>query len=196
VGAAVYGNAGAYGHSISECVMRVRFYDGVTVRNFDNDECQFHYRESIFKRHKEWIIFSTELLLSPADPAELRRISDDIVKIRNEKFPVTMKCAGSIFKILLLRDLPESVAAAIPSSVVREGKIPASRFLEQVGAKGMQRGYIHVASYHANLIYHAGAGTATDLCALIQELKERVRGRFGIELEEEVQYVGQLYRGF
>jgi UDP-N-acetylmuramate dehydrogenase len=47
-----------------------------------------------------------------------------------------------------------------------------------------------VADYHANLIYNAGAGTAADLCALIQELKDRVRARFGLELEEEVQYVG------
>jgi len=59
-----------------------------------------------------------------------------------------------------------------------------------VGAKGMRRGDIHVATYHANLIYNAGEGTAADLCALIQELKQRVRARFGIELEEEVQYVG------
>jgi UDP-N-acetylmuramate dehydrogenase len=47
-----------------------------------------------------------------------------------------------------------------------------------------------VAAYHANLIYNGGAGTAADLCALIQELKGRVTRRFGIDLEEEVQYVG------
>ena len=58
VGAAVYGNAGAYGHSISERVVGVRFYDGRAVRVFDNAECQFQYRETIFKRHKEWIVFS------------------------------------------------------------------------------------------------------------------------------------------
>src|SRR5436190_8596644 len=63
VGAAVYGNAGAYGHSISERVVRVQFFDGACVQVFDNQQCEFHYRESIFKRHKEWIIFSTQLLL-------------------------------------------------------------------------------------------------------------------------------------
>ena len=73
VGAAVYGNAGAYGHSISERVVRVRFFDGACVRVFDNAECEFRYRESIFKRHKEWIIFSTQLLLEPADAAALRQ---------------------------------------------------------------------------------------------------------------------------
>src|SRR5690349_8269576 len=190
VGAAVYGNAGAYGHSIAERVLHVRFYDGESVRVYDNAQCEFHYRESVFKRHKEWIIFSTELLLEPADGAILRKAADEILSVRNAKFPVTMKCAGSIFKNLLWKDLPPAVAEEVPASSVREGKVPAAWFLEQVGAKGMRQGDIHVADYHANLIYNAGDGTAADLCALICELKRRVRERFGIDLEEEVQYVG------
>ncbi len=190
VGAAVYGNAGAYGHSLSERVVNVRLYNGREIRVFTNEECRFHYRESIFKRHKDWIIFSTELLLEPADAARLRETAAGILKVRNEKFPVTMRCAGSIFKNLLLADLPPAVAAEVPASVVREGKVPAAWFLEQVGAKGCRHGDIHVAGYHANLIYNAGAGTASDLCALIQDLKARVRARFGLDLEEEVQYVG------
>ncbi len=190
VGAAIYGNAGAYGHSISECVLKVRFYDGREVRVYENAECEFHYRESIFKRNKEWIIFSTELQFEAAGSAGLRQEADEILKVRNAKFPVTMKCAGSIFKNLLWKDLPAPAAAEVPPSAVREGKVAAAWFLERAGAKGLQRGDIHVADYHANLIYNAGAGTAADLCAMIDELKRRVRDRFGIELEEEVQYVG------
>ena len=53
-----------------------------------------------------------------------------------------MKCAGSIFKNFLLADLP----VPVPESIVREGKVPAAYFLEQVGAKGMIRGDIHVAT--------------------------------------------------
>jgi len=190
VGAAVYGNAGAYGHSISERVHSVRFYDGRDVRVADRDACEFQYRESVFKRHKDWIIFSTELVMENADAAELRKISGDIVNVRNEKFPVTMKCAGSIFKNLLLADLSDSVAAVVPARVIREGKVPAAYFLEEVGAKGMTRGDIHVATYHANLIYNGGAGTAVDLRAVIDELKARVQEKFLLTLEEEVQYVG------
>ena len=190
VGAAIYGNAGAYGHAIAECIREVRFFDGERVRLFDRAQCEFHYRESIFKRHKDWIIFSSELRLAPACGAVLRETADQILKVRNEKFPVTMKCAGSIFKNLLLAELPAPVAAQIPAPVIREGKVPAAYFLEQVGAKGISRGDIHVATYHANLIFNAGRGTAADLCALICELKDRVSARFGIALEEEVQYVG------
>jgi UDP-N-acetylmuramate dehydrogenase len=190
VGAAIYGNAGAYGHSISERVHSVRFYDDHEIRVFDKEACEFHYRESIFKRHKNWIIFSTELAMASGDASELRKIAGDIVKVRNEKFPVSMKCAGSIFKNLLLAELPAPVAVEVPARVIREGKVPAAYFLEEVNAKGMTRGDIHVASYHANLLYNAGAGTAADLRALIADLKARVAAKFGITLEEEVQYVG------
>jgi UDP-N-acetylmuramate dehydrogenase len=190
VGAAVYGNAGAYGHSISERVAAVRFFDGDRVRVFNNQQCEFRYRESIFKQHKDWIIFSVDLRLEAADVGDLRRTSADILKVRNEKFPPTMKCAGSIFKNFLWKDLPPEVAALVPAAVVREGKVPAAWFLEQVGAKGMRMGGIQVADYHANLIYNAGEGTARELRAVIAELKRRVRERFGIEVEEEVQYVG------
>jgi UDP-N-acetylmuramate dehydrogenase len=190
VGAAVYGNAGAYGHSISERVHKVRFLDGGQVRVFDREECEFQYRESIFKDHKEWIILSTELILEPSDAPVLQKTAGDILKVRNEKFPPTMKCAGSIFKNFLLAELPAAVAAEVPAPVIREGKVPAAYFLEQVGAKGMVNGDIHIASYHANLIYNGGKGTARELCEVIGELKARVRVRFGIEVEEEVQYVG------
>ncbi len=190
LGAAVYGNAGAYGHSISEMVHKVRFFDGEHERVFRNEDCRFAYRDSIFKHNKAWMIFSAELVLCPGDAAELRRTADEIMAARNAKFPPAMKCAGSVFKNLLFADLPAAAAAQVPPYVIKEGKVPAAWFLEQAGAKGLSRGDIRVADYHANLLYNAGSGTARDLTALIAELKRRVRERFGIELEEEVQYVG------
>ena len=190
LGGAVYGNAGAYGHAIGERVERVAFFDGESVRDLDAAGCEFAYRESVFKRRKDWIVLSATLRLAPGDAAALAASSASIRATRDAKFPPTMKCAGSVFKNLLLRDLPPAVAALIPAAVVREGKVPAAWFLEQVGAKGIRRGDIMVADYHANLIFNTGAGSARDLCALIADLKRRVRARFGIALEEEVQYVG------
>ncbi|MGP0076421.1 MAG: UDP-N-acetylmuramate dehydrogenase [Bryobacteraceae bacterium] len=190
VGAAIYGNAGAYGHSIDERVAQVRFVDGNQFHDFTAPECRFRYRESIFKQHKEWIVLSVTLALTPAPTAELREVADEIYQIRLAKYPGSMKCAGSIFKNLILAELPESVRSQIPERVVREGKAPSAYFLEQVGAKGMRRGGVQVADYHANLIYNAGGGTARELCELIGELKSRVLCQFGLELEEEVQYVG------
>jgi UDP-N-acetylmuramate dehydrogenase len=190
VGAAIYGNAGAYGHSIDERVRQVRFLDGPAARLFGPAECQFRYRESIFKERKDWIVLDVKLGMTTAPAAELRQTADEIFKIRLAKYPATMKCAGSIFKNLILAELPEAVRRQIPERVVREGKAPSAYFLEQVGAKGMRNGGIQVADYHANLIYNGGNGTAHELCELIGELKSRVRRQFGLELEEEVQYVG------
>ena len=101
-----------------------------------------------------------------------------------------MRCAGSIFKNLHLDTLPASAAALVPDRAVRAGKVASAFFLEQVGAKGMRNGGIEIASYHANLIFNRGGGTASQICALVAELKARVRDRFGFEVEEEVQYVG------
>ena len=190
VGGAVYGNAGAYGRSIHQSVKSVRFFDGEAVRELDNAECQFHYRDSIFKLRKDWIIFTTTLELTPGNGAELRTKADGIWNVRNEKYPSTMKCAGSIFKNLLFAELPESAQRQVPPELIREGKVPSAYFLEQVEAKGMKNGDIHVADYHANLIYNAGHGTARQVCEVIGELKKRVHARFGFNVEEEVQYVG------
>jgi UDP-N-acetylmuramate dehydrogenase len=189
VGGAIYGNAGAYGHSIHERVESVRFFDGICVRDIGTAACEFRYRDSVFKRHKDWIILSAVLRLERAEPAELRATAEGILKIRNEKYPPTMRCAGSIFKNLILMELPAAVQARLPERVVREGKVPSAYFLELAGAKGMVSGGFRVATYHANLIYNDGGGTALEVRELIGELKRRVRGQFGIELEEEVQYV-------
>jgi UDP-N-acetylmuramate dehydrogenase len=190
VGGAVYGNAGAYGRSIAQSIREVRFFDGRRLRSFDNAACEFRYRESVFKRHKNWIIFSTALELEPGDARELHEKASGILDIRNRKYPPSMKCAGSIFKNLLFAELPAAVQSQVPERVVIEGKVPSAWFLEQVGAKGMADGDIRVADYHANLIYNAGSGTAAQLVRIIEELKRRVRERFGFDLEEEVQYVG------
>jgi len=190
IGGAVYGNAGAYGHSIQERVESVRFFDGETFREFDNPACEFQYRESIFKKHKDWIVTSTTLRLDPADPAELRATAEGILKIRNEKYPPTMQCAGSIFKNLILAELPPSVRERVPQNVIREGKVPSAYFLEQVGAKGLTNGAIRVADYHANLIYNESGGTASQVVQVIEQLKDKVRQVYGLQLEEEVQYLG------
>jgi UDP-N-acetylmuramate dehydrogenase len=190
VGGAVYGNAGAYGRSTHETIRTVRFFDGQGVREFSNEECGFRYRHSRFKENKQWIILSSQWDLTPGDGAALRKQADDIRAVRDAKYPPTMKCAGSIFKNLLFAELPAPVQLDVDPKVVREGKVPSAYFLERVDAKGMKNGDIHVADYHANLIYNVGGGTAVQVRQVVDELKRRVRERFAFDVEEEVQYVG------
>jgi UDP-N-acetylmuramate dehydrogenase len=187
VGGAIYGNAGAYGHSIQESIESVRFFDGSKTCELCSEKLSFSYRTSVFKSYKDWVILDALLNLEKADPAELRATADGILKIRNEKYPPTMKCAGSIFKNLLLADLPPGVT--VPEKVVREGKVPSAYFLEAAGAKGLAIGGLRVADYHANLIYNEGGGSSRDLWNLIETLKVGVWEKFGVKLEEEVQSI-------
>lgn len=194
VGAAIYGNAGAYGASVSDRLVRVRYFDGEEIRETDHAGCGFRYRESEFKRRRlqgePWLILSADFAFPPGNSSEMRKKADEILAVRNRKYPPDLKCAGSIFKNLLLERLPEAARAAVPALIVKGGKVPAAWFLELTGAKGMSRGGIRVSAGHANTLYNAGGGTAADFRALADELKRRVREQFGVELEEEVQYIG------
>lgn len=190
LGGALYGNAGAYGQTIMDFTQSVVVFDGQATREIPNAGCDFAYRTSGFKAHKDWVILSARLLLLPGDAVAIREESAGILATRNEKFPPSMRCAGSIFKNLYVEHLPERARNLVPPAAIRAGKVASAWFLEQVGAKGSVNGGIRVASYHANLIYNEGSGTSEQVCELIDELKERVEAEFGFQLEEEVQYVG------
>ncbi|MGC4050843.1 MAG: UDP-N-acetylmuramate dehydrogenase [Paludibaculum sp.] len=194
VGAAIYGNAGAYGASTSDVVETVRYFDGDAVRETDKAGCQFRYRGSIFKRNRlagePWLILSASLRMRAGDAAELQKTAAEIVAVRNRKFPPEMKCAGSIFKNLILADLPAAARAQVPADVVKGGKVPSAWFLDQVGARGLSDGGIRVTDYHANTVFNSGDGTAAGVRRLVAELQRRVRERYAIDLEEEVQYIG------
>lgn len=190
VGGAVYGNAGAYGHSLHEIVESVEFAAPDGVHTLTRAGCGFGYRDSLFKRRKDWVILSAVLHMKPASRDELRAAAAAILETRNRKFPPSMRCAGSFFKNCYYDHLPPQAQSAVPPTLVRDGKVPSAWFLEQVGAKGRRRGGIHIADYHANTPYNDGGGTAAEVVALIAELKRDVHDRFGFDLEEEVQYVG------
>lgn len=190
ISGAVYGNAGAYGQSIHEVVSRVEIFDGRDRRWIANEECEFRYRASGFKRRKDWIILTAEFVLHPGDAAALAAKAEEIRATRDAKFPPTMKCAGSIFKNCFAAQLPEAAQRRIPPSLIRDGKVPSAFFLEQVGAKGTVNGGIRVADYHANLIYNSGGGTARQVVEVIDDLKRRVTEEFGFLPQEEVQFVG------
>jgi len=189
-GGALYGNAGAYGQTIMDFVESVRVYDGHQFRDIPNSDCGFAYRTSGFKFRKDWILLSARIQLAPGDPIEIRQTANEILTTRNEKFPPTLKCAGSIFKNLFVAKLPEKALNRVPPGIMRAGKVPSAWFLEQIGSKGMKNGGIEVASYHANLISNTGNGTSFEVCQLIDTLKSLVFNEFDLMLEEEVQYIG------
>ncbi|HSE83306.1 MAG TPA: UDP-N-acetylmuramate dehydrogenase [Thermodesulfobacteriota bacterium] len=192
VGGAVYGNAGAYGKEICNVVEKVKIFDGngKRVRWIENEECRFEYRESIFKE-KPWIILQIVCRFQKGDLDKLTATSREIVALREKKYKPGLRCAGSIFKNILAKsEEGQKILPLIPPDKVIGGKIPVGYLLESVGAKGMRCGNISVAKHHGNLIVNHGRGKAWQVKKIIDELKERVKMRYGVVLEEEVRYLG------
>ncbi len=195
VGGAIYGSAGAYGNEIKDVLVKVRLFDGKQFRNFNKSQCRFGYRESIFKKHKDWVVTEATLRLGTGSKKELQRISREIIKLRTKKYPPGLRCPGSFFKNIKLSDIrPVSRRRAFLKKLNRSkiiyGKVPTGYLLETAGARGMRAGSILVAKHHANLIYNPGKGRASDVWKLAQKLKRLVKNKFGITIQEEVQYLG------
>ncbi len=220
IGGAVIGNAGAYGHSISEILEKAEIWDPRGARGkgkkrwLKNKDCQFSYRESVFKK-KDYILLRVVLRFKKGDKEKLRKISREIIKIREKKYKPGLRCPGSFFKNVLVKKVSKESLALIDWSKIIdpvrsrspqggrsrprpkagraasngvEGKIPAGYLLEEVGAKGMRIGNIAVADFHGNLIMNLGGGKASEVKKMANILKKRVRKKFGILLEEEVRY--------
>ncbi len=188
LGGAVFGNAGAYGASISDCLREVTCFTGTEIIVLQKDECEFEYRDSIFKRNN-WIILEVKFKLGLGDSEKLFNESEEVLKKRLVKYPKGIMCAGSFFKNFVAEDLPESVLSKIPKEKIVYGKLPAGALLEMAGACGDKLGAIEIASYHANLIINNGDGTALDFYNLAKKYVTKVKEEFGITLIPEVRFI-------
>lgn len=189
VGGAVYGNAGAYGQTISDNIVKVDILREKDIKILRKEECGFRYRDSGFKKTKD-IILKVAFLASQGDPLELRRTSQETIKTREQKYHPNILCPGSFFKNVETDKLPADVLSRIPADKIMFGKIPAGWLLEEVGAKGAKRGGVEIANWHANLFMNTGSGTAADFVTLAREYQNKVKEKFGIIIEPEVQLVG------
>lgn len=190
VGGAVFGNAGAYGQTISDCLREIICLNPQTLENvvLQKDECEFEYRDSVFKRSNN-IILEVIFKLEVGKSKEQRFEADEVLEKRLIKYPKGIKCPGSFFKNLVADKLPKEILRKIPKEKIVYGKVPAGSLLEIVGAKGDQLGDIQIANYHANLFINKGQGSAADFYSLAQKYSQKVKQRFGINLEPEVQLI-------
>ncbi|MDO8575070.1 MAG: UDP-N-acetylmuramate dehydrogenase, partial [bacterium] len=194
VGGALYGCAGASGQEIKDCLVGVRIYDGKTTRWLSKNQCRFNYRESIFKINKNRIILGAEFKFNIGNSKNLINKSKEIIKIREKKYWPGLLCPGSFFKNIIIKNikplaLRKKLLEKIGKDKIMFGKIPAGYILEAVGAKGMKRGGIKVANHHGNLIYNSGKGKASEILKIAKILKSKVKKKFGLKLEEEIQYL-------
>lgn len=177
VGGAIYGNAGAFGGEIGTVTSAVTLVDREgNIKEVAPDYCRFGYRDSYLKVTHE-IVTRVLFSLQPGDHAVIRDRVQEILTLRDGKHPNTGRSAGCFFK-------------NIPDPTQPYGKLPAGKLLEESGAKELQVGGARVFEKHANIIVNTGTATSTDIRRLADLMKQRVREKFDIELQEEVIQVG------
>jgi UDP-N-acetylmuramate dehydrogenase len=175
VGGAVFGNAGAFDRDIGSLLAEALILDekGKEVR-VDRDYFAFDYRLSRLRTSRD-LLLGTSFLLQKGVQQEIKdKIAENLKKREKKHPPWDVACAGSYFK----------------NPVLPDGKrVPAAYLLDQVGAKSLSIGGAAVFSDHANFIINKQEATAQDIRRLALELKNRVKKKFGVELEEEVIYL-------
>ncbi len=170
LGGAIYMNAGAYGGQMSDIVKSVTYLENGTIKKLE-DGFGFGYRKSIFA-DMGVIILEAELKLEKADSTVIKAKMEEYKTRRNEKQPLNLPSAGSVFK------RPEGFFA---------GKL-----IEDAGLKGYRIGGAMVSEKHAGFIVNTGDATAADVAALISHIKKTVKERFSVELETEIKKVGDF----
>jgi UDP-N-acetylmuramate dehydrogenase len=177
VGGAVYMNAGAYGGETKDVLDWADvFQEGKVVRMHNDVETllatslRLAYRRSVLQDHPDWVVLRAGYTLEPGNPSELKASIKEFRAQRMNGSPNRPSC-GSTFKR-------------------PPGDFPG-RVIEAAGLKGTRVGQIEVSPEHANYLVNLGGGTAREALELIELVKEKVRERMGIDLEEEVRVVGE-----
>jgi UDP-N-acetylmuramate dehydrogenase len=172
VGGAVYMNAGAYGGETRDFLDWADVYKPETgaVERVSNADLGLSYRRSVLHDRPGWVVLRAAYTLVPGDPEELKARIKEFRAIRMNGSPNRPSC-GSTFKR-------------------PEGDFPG-RLIEAAGLKGTRVGQIEVSPVHANYFVNHGGGTANDALKLIEHVKETVLAKLGVELEMEVEVVGE-----
>jgi UDP-N-acetylmuramate dehydrogenase len=178
VGGAVVGNAGAHGGDVASVLKSATLFqaDGSVVE-WPVQRFDYGYRDSLLKRdrrgsrrpYEAHVVLSATFALTPGDPVELAQRADELVARRKAIQPPGAS-TGSTFK-----NPPGDYAG---------------RLIEAAGLKGTQIGGAQISSLHANFFINTGHATAADVKALIDLARERVRQLFGVDLELEIELIG------
>jgi UDP-N-acetylenolpyruvoylglucosamine reductase len=170
-GGGVRMNAGAYGRDWSSVLVRALVVRGEEADWLEPAELGLSYRHSELRPGD--VVAQVEYRLEPRPPGEIKAEVAELVARRKATQPTNKRTFGSVFK-----NPP--------------GEFGAGRLLEQCGLKGHRVGGAMISPKHANFIENAGDATSEECVALMDEARRRAREQFGVELEREVVFLGQL----
>jgi UDP-N-acetylmuramate dehydrogenase len=140
---------------------------------------EFGYDRSRLQRTRE-LVLSADFRSGRGDPAALRAIARESLAYRKRTQPLESASAGCIFQN------PDAAVDRVPDG------IPASAgaLVDRAGLKGSREGAARVSPTHGNFIINEGTASADDIRRLIERCREQVRSRFGVELRDEIVYLG------
>src|SRR3989344_1573939 len=195
VGGAIKGNAGTYGEAMDKAVESVNYInENLEVKTLPNQDCKFSYRHSIFKENDKWLIISAVLQMEKGGVESARKLVEERIQRRMETQPYGQPSAGCAFKNIIYKDeIAKKLVALgwkIPSKFQEYKKIPTAYVIENLGLKGKTIGKAQISEKHANYIVNLGGATADDVVQLISYIKQQVRDKVGIQLIEEIRYLG------
>jgi UDP-N-acetylenolpyruvoylglucosamine reductase len=170
-GGGVWMNAGAYGSDWSEILVRAVVVTAQGSGWLTPAELGLSYRHSSLAHGQ--VVAQVEYRLTPRPTAEIKADVAALTARRKETQPTNKRTFGSVFKN-------------------PEHELGAGQMLEECGLKGHAIGGAVISPKHANFIENAGDAATADALALIVEARRRAHERFGVELEHEVEFLGEL----
>jgi UDP-N-acetylenolpyruvoylglucosamine reductase len=179
VGGAVKMNANAYGGELARTLEWVEVCTASGPERRAPDQLGFRYRGSDLQDRE--VVSRASFQLHGGEPAAIKEEMGRMRGMRREAQPSGIKTFGSTFTN------PDPEAPGV------EGRT-AGQLLEAAGCRGLQVGGARFSEKHANFVENTGDARTADVLALMAEGKRRVRERFGIELEPEVQVLGDVER--
>lgn len=192
IGGAVRGNAGAFGGEIKNAVERVETFDfrSSRIKIIKNRDCQFDYRQSIFKKRKNLIILSVVFKFRNGNKEKITKMIKKYLAYRKLKHP-KKPSAGSIFKNVKINTTKKYFFKKFPEAKenIKEKTLPAAFLIDQCHLAGKKIGEAKVSKNHPNFIINSSNAKAKDIKKLINFIKKRVKNKFGIILEEEINYL-------
>lgn len=193
IGGAVRGNAGCFGGEIQDWLIEAEILRDGSVMNVSRNELNFSYRESAIK-HSSDIVLSATFELERGDPTVLEQELEQKLVLRKLSQPLDAGSAGCLFKNYQIKTDEElqriQSKLDIPHEMSSTRRLSAGWLIDQLDLRGKQIGGAKVSEKHGNFVVNTGAAKADDVVQLIALIKTRARNEFGIQLEEEVQYVG------
>jgi UDP-N-acetylmuramate dehydrogenase len=171
IGGGVWMNGGAYGGDFAQMLERVLVATAEGSGYLTPAELGLSYRHSNL-RHGQ-VVVAAELRLRPRDPIEIKNEVRDLNARRKAAQPTNRRTFGSVFKN--------------PGH-----ELTAGRMLEACGLKGHRIGGAQISPKHANFIENAGGAATADAIALMAEARRRANEEYGVELQHEVEFLGEL----